>query len=91
VTHAYLGYNIVAILKQFMAAASLNQEMLGTDSTFCINKAVLSSGCNDLDHISENINRHDNFYWTGLCEHLHLWFEEENPLPDFNKPIHISW
>jgi hypothetical protein len=56
-----------------MATASLNKEMLGVDSTHYISKAVLSSGRNELDHISKKLPHlttftelvsMNNFYYT---------------------------
>jgi hypothetical protein len=53
---AYLGYNILAIQKQFVGTASAMKKMLWkstsvTESTHCINKSFLCSGNNDIDII----------------------------------------
>jgi hypothetical protein len=56
---AYLGYNIAAIQKQLAGIASLFKEIWGKiptcviDSTLHINKTILCSGSNYIDHISE--------------------------------------
>jgi hypothetical protein len=56
----YLGYNTVAIRKQLMGISSVVKEMPGkstsvTDSTHFVNKAVLWTGSNDMDYISEDV------------------------------------
>jgi hypothetical protein len=58
--HSYLGCNTVAIQKERMGIASLVKEMSGkskslTDSTHFINKAVLCSENDGVDHISEEV------------------------------------
>jgi hypothetical protein len=63
--HGYLGYNTIAIHQQLMGIiASLIKELSGKSTsviycTHCINKAVLFSGNNDIDHISEVFNSLD--------------------------------
>jgi hypothetical protein len=57
--YAYLGCNIVVIQAQLLGIASLIKEMSGktacvTDSTHCINKAILCSE-KDVDHVSEEV------------------------------------
>jgi hypothetical protein len=58
--HECLGCNITATPTQLMGIASLIKETSGknicvADSTHCINKAMLCSGGNVVDHISEEI------------------------------------
>jgi hypothetical protein len=57
---AYLCYNIAAIQKQLLGIASLIKGMSGKStsvigSTHCIKKAILCSGNNDVDNISEEV------------------------------------
>jgi hypothetical protein len=64
VIHAYFGYTIVAIQKQLGGTASVIKDVSGKstslpDFTHCINNAILCSGSNDVDHISEVLNRLD--------------------------------
>jgi hypothetical protein len=59
VIHLYLGYKIVAF-QHLMCSASLIKEMTikstsVIDSTYCIVKAVLCSGNNHVDNISEQV------------------------------------
>jgi hypothetical protein len=69
--HAYLGYSFVPNL---IGIASLDKEMSGNNtyvihSKHCINKKMLDSGCNYIDHISdEALNTHEgkiNLYRTS--------------------------
>jgi hypothetical protein len=60
VVHAYLDYVIVAIQKQLTRIALLIEQMSGKctsliDSTRCINKTVLWSGSNVVDHINDEV------------------------------------
>jgi hypothetical protein len=64
VIHVHLGCNFVAIQGQHIDMASLNKVMSGrsitvTDSTHCINKAVIVSENNNIDHINEVLNSID--------------------------------
>jgi hypothetical protein len=58
VTHAHLGYNIVAIQKQLMCIALLIKEILGNGTFFMysshsIKKEMLRSASTDVEHMSE--------------------------------------
>jgi hypothetical protein len=60
VIYGFLVYNIIGIQKQLTGIASLSKGMSGKnspiiDSTNCINKAVLYSGNNNVDYISEGV------------------------------------
>jgi hypothetical protein len=60
VTHANLGYDIIAIQQQFMTIASLIKELSGKstsviESTHRINVANLCSGNNDVHHVREEV------------------------------------
>jgi hypothetical protein len=60
VIRVYLGYNILPTEKQFIRIASLIKEISGKnasaiDITHYNNKAILYSGNNDIDHISEEV------------------------------------
>jgi hypothetical protein len=64
VIHAYLVYNATEIKKQLARISLLIMKMSGkvtyeTDSTHCINKAILRSESNDFDLTSEVINSLD--------------------------------
>jgi hypothetical protein len=58
---SYLGYNIIEIQKPLMGTASLIKKTSGNNINvidvyvFCINKSMLCSGSNDVDHISEDV------------------------------------
>jgi hypothetical protein len=71
VTLAYLDYNMIFIQKQLMGNESLIKENPGkctciTESTHCFIKAILCSGNNDGNHISdEALNRQIICFQTG--------------------------
>jgi hypothetical protein len=79
VIHAYLVYNI-AVKKQLGSIASLIKVMLGNRisliySTHCINKAILFSRSNGVDHFNKEVlNGFDGqnkiIVYSILCNHL---------------------
>jgi hypothetical protein len=74
VVHAYLGSAVNSIQKQPLNITSLINDTSVKDPTsviysiHCIIKAILCSGCNDVEHISEKI--FDDFQSDKCSTHL---------------------